>query len=64
MCCIVLQIETPERTFEPAHNKTYNKTYVTSKDSDQLVHLPSMAWVLIYPSLDSLEAVESTCNQF
>ena len=25
--------------FEPAHDKTYNKTCVTSKDSDQPVHL-------------------------
>ena len=31
---------------------------VTSKDSDQPVHPPSMARVLVYPSLDSLEAVE------
>ena len=28
---------------EPAHVKTYNKTCVTSKDSDQPVHPPSMA---------------------
>ena len=43
-----------------AHNKTYNKTCVTFKDSDQPVHLLSMARVLVYPSLDSLEAVEGT----
>ena len=49
-------------TNEPAH-KSYDKTCVTSKDSDQPVHPPSMARVLVYPSLDSLEAVESTCNQ-
>ena len=39
-----------QMTFESAHNKTYNKTCVTSKDSDQPdepVHLPSIAWVLI-----------------
>ena len=28
---------------EPAHDKTYNKTYVTSKDSDHPVQPPSMA---------------------
>ena len=28
--------------FEPAHNKTYNKTYATSEDSDQPVHLHSL----------------------
>ena len=44
----------------PVHDKTYNKTCVTSKDSDHHVHLPSMARVLIYPSSDSLEAVEDT----
>ena len=48
---------------EPAHNKTYNKTCVTSKDTNQSVHPLSMARVLIYSSLDSLEVVESTCNQ-
>ena len=40
--------------YEPVHNKTYNKTCVTSKD--QPIHPPSMTMVLIYPSLDSLEA--------
>ena len=49
--------------FEPAHDKTYNKTFVTSKDSDQSIHSPSMAMVLIYPSLDSLETVEGMCDQ-
>ena len=48
---------------EQVHDKTYNKTCVTSKDSDQPVHPPSMARVLVYPSLDSLEAVEVTCDQ-
>ena len=48
---------------EPAHDKTYNKTCVTSKDSDQPVHTPSMARVLVYPSLKSLEPVEGTCDQ-
>ena len=31
-----------EFTNKPAHDKTYNKTCVTSKDSDQPVHSPSM----------------------
>ena len=39
--------------FEPAHDKTYNKTRVTSKDSGQPVHLPSMARVLVHPCLNS-----------
>ena len=48
--------------FEPAH-KTNNKTCVTSKDSDQPVHPPSMARVLRHPSLENLEAVEGACDQ-
>ena len=48
--------------FESAQDKTYNKTCVTSKDTDQPVHPPSMARVLVYPSLDSQEAVEGTWN--
>ena len=49
--------------FEPAHNKTYNESCVSSKDSDQLVHPPSMASILVYLSLDSLKGIEGTCNQ-
>ena len=49
-------------SYDPAHDKTYNKTCVTSKDSDQPVHLPNMTWGLFYPSLDSLESVEGICN--
>ena len=49
--------------YEPVHTKTYNNTCVTSKDPDQPVHPPSMARVLVYPSLDSPEAVEGPCNQ-
>ena len=45
------------------HTKKYNKTCVTSKDSDQPLHLPSIARVLIYPLLDSLDVVEGTCDQ-
>ena len=41
---------------EPSHDKTYNKTCVTSKD--QVVQPPRMARILINTSLDSLEAVE------
>ena len=44
--------------YEPENNKTYNKTYFTSTDSYQHVHPPSMARVLVYPSLHSPEAVE------
>ena len=44
---------------EPAHDKTYNKTCETRKDSNQLVYPPSMAmFCFFYPSLDSPEAVE------
>ena len=48
---------------EPVHDKTYNKTCVTSKNSDSPVHPPSMTRVLIHPSLDSQEAVEGSCDQ-
>ena len=41
---------------ETAHDKTYNKACVTSKDSGQPVHPPSTTRVLVYPSLDSPEA--------
>ena len=41
---------------EQAFDKNYNKTCMTSKDSDQPVHLHRTARVLIYPSFDSLEA--------
>ena len=50
-----------KKKFEPSHGKTYSKTFVTSKDPDQLVHPSSMARVLVYPSLVSQEAVEGTC---
>ena len=36
--------------------------HMTSKDSDQPVHPPSLAKVLVHPSLDSPEAVEGTCD--
>ena len=49
--------------YEPAHDKTYNKTCVTSKGSDQPVHPPRMARVLVHPSLNSPEAVEGACDQ-
>ena len=47
--------------YASAHDKTYNMTCVTSIDSDQPVHPTSKARVLMYLSLDSLEAVEGTC---
>ena len=51
-----------EVLIKPVHDKTYNKTCVTSKESDEPVHQASMTPILIYPSLDSLDAVEGTCN--
>ena len=45
-----------------AHDKTYNKTYVTSEDSDQTVHPPGMARVLVHPSLDRPKADPSLCQ--
>ena len=42
---------------EPAHDKTYNKACMTSKDLDQPVYPPSMSSVLAHSSLNSLEAV-------
>ena len=48
------------QSFEPVHDKTYNNTCVTSKDSDQPINLVR---VLVYHSLDSPEAVEGTCDQ-
>ena len=46
-----------------SNDKTYKDTFLTSKDSDQPVYLPSMATVLVYPSLDSVETIKGTCNQ-
>ena len=43
---------------EPAHDKTYNQTCATSRNSDQSVLPPNMARVLDHPSLDNPEAVE------
>ena len=51
------------KLFEPVHDKSFNKTCVTSKDSDQPVHLSSLAGVVIFPSLESPKAVEGTCHQ-
>ena len=50
---------------EAAHDKTYYMTCVTSKESRQPVYPFIMTRVLIYPSLDSLEAVnvKGTCDQ-
>ena len=50
---------------EPAHdkNKTYNKTCVTNRHSDQPVHPPGMAWNFVNPALNSPEAIESTGDQ-
>ena len=43
-------------------DKTY-KTFVTSKNSDHLVQPPNMAGVFVYPSLDSLEAIEDASDR-
>ena len=43
--------------------RTIKPTISCKKNSDQPVHPPSMAVVLLYPSLDSLETVEGTCDQ-
>ena len=48
--------------FEPAHEKTYNKTCVISKVL-VLVHPPRMARVRVHPSLYSPESLEGTCDQ-
>ena len=56
-CCLQKQ------KYEPAQDKTYNKTCVTSKDSDQPVYPPCMASVLCHPSLDRPGAVEGACDQ-
>ena len=62
--CFVFSIKSTS-TFhiEPVHNKTYNKTCVTRKDSYQPVHPSSLTRVLIYPSLESLETLQGTCDQ-
>ena len=46
-----------DKRYKTVHDKTYNKTCATSKDSDQPVHLPGMARIFVYPSLDSPKAV-------
>ena len=53
------------KLFEPAHNKTYNKTCVTSKDPDQTAQLCSLIRVFTdhvcllqppgYPKRDQIE---------
>ena len=50
--------------FHVAHDKTYmyNKTCVTSKDSKQPVRPVSMPIIVVYPSMDSPETVEGTCD--
>ena len=61
-CSVVMARQ--NNKFEPAHNKTYNnKACVTSKSSDQPVHLLSLAKATVYPSLDGPVGVEGTCDQ-
>ena len=47
----------------PAHDNTYNKICVTSKGADEPVRSHSMPRVLVYPCLDSPDAVEGSCDQ-
>ena len=48
-----------EHIFEQTGDKTCKKTSVSSKDADQPVHLPNTTSVLVYSSLDSMEAVKT-----
>ena len=50
-----------KNTNELAYDKNYNKTCVTSKDTGQPVHPPSM--VLVHPSFDSQYTAEGTYDQ-
>ena len=51
------------KTYEPAHNKTYNNTCVAGENLDQPVHPLSAARDLVFPSLNNPGAVEGTCDQ-
>ena len=44
-------------------DKTYNKTYVTSKDSDQPVHQTRTTRFLVYHSLDNVDTAECKCDK-
>ena len=48
--------------FEPTHYKTYIKTCATSKDTSACTST-QYSKGLVYPSLESLEAQEDTCDQ-
>ena len=48
--------------FEPVQDKTYNKICATRKKT-QISLCQWMARVLVYLSLDSMKAVEGTCDQ-
>ena len=52
-----------EYIIEPAHNKTYNKTYAIRKDSDQPVHLSSLIKVLIIYAFNSHYAIQREINE-
>ena len=50
--------------YEPAHDKVYNKTYVTNKDSDQPVIYPVWQGFSLIPLwITRPEAIEDTCDQ-
>ena len=36
------------KTYEPAHDKTFNKLYLTSTDYNRPVHPPNIARALVY----------------
>ena len=48
--------------YDPVHDKTYNKTYVSSEDSDQPIHT-QYGKDHDYPTLNSPEAIEDPCDQ-
>ena len=66
---ILLVRDMSQRTIKPTRRPVwpYKKTCVTLQedlcDQQRHVYPPSMARILVYSSLDSLEAVESTCDQ-
>ena len=60
--CPNLGYRNAKRTEKHNYKKTCIKTCVTSKNSDQPLHPPSIASVLVHP-LDRRDSVECICNQ-
>ena len=48
--------------YEPAHDKTYNKTCMNIKVSDQFVQPPSTERVIVYSFLNSMEDSDQTAQ--